>query len=77
MVLTTLGRSGEFKMQISRAEQAQIKRYNLEQIRLQEKREDDYRKLVEKRKFDEIVAERIARNIRLDLDKGRSIDIEC
>ncbi len=64
-------------MQISRAEQAQIKRYNLEQIRLQEKREDDYRKLVEKRKFDEIVAERIARNIRLDLDKGRSIDIEC
>jgi len=64
-------------MQISRAEQAQIKRYNLEQVRLQEKREDDYRKLVEKRKFDEIVAERIARNIRLDLDKGRNIDIEC
>jgi hypothetical protein len=64
-------------MQISRAEQAQIKRYNLEQVRLQEKREDDYRKLIEKRKFDEIVAERIARNIRLDLDKGRNIDIEC
>jgi hypothetical protein len=64
-------------MQISRSEQAQIKRYNLEQVRLQEKREDDYRKLVEKRKFDEIVAERIARNIRLDLDKGRNIDIEC
>ncbi len=64
-------------MQISRAEQAQIKRYNLEQVRLQEKREDDYRKLIEKRKFDEIVTERIARNIRLDLDKGRNIDIEC
>jgi len=64
-------------MQISRSEQAQIKRYNLEQVRLQEKREDDYRKLIEKRKFDEIVAERIARNIRLDLDKGRNIDIEC
>jgi hypothetical protein len=64
-------------MQISRSEQAQIKRYNLEQVRLQEKREDDYRKLVEKRNFDEIVAERIARNIRLDLDKGRNIDIEC
>ena len=64
-------------MQISRSEQAQIKWYNLEQVRLQEKREDDYRKLVEKRKFDEIVAERIARNIRLDLDKGRNIDIEC
>ena len=77
MVLTTLGKNGESKMQISRSEQAQIKRYNLEQVRLQEKREDDYRKLVEKRKFDEIVAERIARNIRLDLDKGRNIDIEC
>lgn len=64
-------------MQISRSEQVQIKRYNLEQVRLQEKREDDYRKLVEKRKFDEIVAERVARNIRLDLDKGRNIDIEC
>ncbi len=64
-------------MQISRSEQAQIKRYNLEQVRLQEKREDDYRKLIEKRKLDEIVAERIARNIRLDLDKGRNIDIEC
>jgi hypothetical protein len=77
MVQITHGKSGESKMQISRSEQAQIKRYNLEQVRLQEKREDDYRKLVEKRKFDEIVAERIARNIRLDLDKGRNIDIEC
>lgn len=77
MVPTILGKNGESKMQISRSEQVQIKRYNLEQVRLQEKREDDYRKLVEKRKFDEIVAERVARNIRLDLDKGRNIDIEC
>lgn len=63
-------------MQISRTHQALI-RYNVEQQNLQTKRDEDYRKLIEKRKFDEIVAERIARNIRLDLDKGRNIDIDC
>jgi hypothetical protein len=41
-----------------------------------EKREEDYRKSVEKRSFDRIIAERIARNIRLGLDKGHTIDIE-
>jgi hypothetical protein len=64
-------------MQVSRVQQQQIQQYNLEQVQLQRKREDDYRKVVEHRKFEEIVAERIARNIRLDLDKGRSVDIEC
>jgi hypothetical protein len=64
-------------MNISKTEQLRIKEYNLEQRALQNKRDEDYRKVVEKHKFDEIVAERIARNIRLDLDKGRNIDIEC
>ena len=64
-------------MQLSKLERFQIQRYNLEQIRIQEKREDDYRKLVEKRNLDEIVAERIRRNIRLGLDKGHNVDIEC
>ena len=63
-------------MQISRVERFQIQRYNLEQVRIQEKREADYRKLVERRNFEQLVAERIARNIRLDLDKGRNIDLE-
>ena len=63
-------------MQISKIQQLQIKEYNLEQVNIQQKREDDYRKVVEKRNFDEIVAERVARNIRLDLDKGRNIDID-
>ena len=63
-------------MQISKIQQLQIKEYNLEQVNIQRKREDDYRKVVEKRNFDEIVAERVARNIRLDLDKGRNIDID-
>lgn len=63
-------------MKISRAEQSQID-YNIERARLQEKREEDYRKIVERKNFDQIVAERVTRNIRLDLDKGRNLDIEC
>jgi hypothetical protein len=63
-------------MDISRIQQDQIRQYNLEQVNLQRKREEDYRKVVEKRNFDQIVADRVARNIRLDLDKGRHIDAE-
>jgi DNA topoisomerase VI subunit A len=64
-------------MQVSSVQQHQIQQYNLEQRRLQEKREEDYRKLVEKRNLDRIAEERVERNIRLDLEKGRNIDIEC
>ena len=64
-------------MEISKIQQLQIKEYNLEQVNLQRKREDDYRKVIEKRNFDQIVAERVARNIQLDLDKGHNIDLEC
>ena len=64
-------------MQISRVAQEQIQRYNLEQVRIQEKRDEDYRKVIERKNFEQIVAERVARNIRLDLDKGRTIDVEC
>jgi hypothetical protein len=49
----------------------------MQRIQNQDKREEDYLKLVEKRNFDRIIAERVARNIRLGLDKGRNIDIEC
>jgi hypothetical protein len=63
-------------MNISKVDQSRIRDYNLEQVNLQKKREEDYRKVVEKRNFDQIVAERVARNIRLDLDKGRHIDAE-
>jgi hypothetical protein len=63
-------------MAISRTEQSVIK-YNLEQARLGKQRTDDYSKKIEERRLDRIIAERVARNIRLDLDKGRHIDIEC
>ena len=67
-------------MEISRTEQSVIK-YNLEQyrldrVRMEKQREQDYSKQIEQRRFDQIIAERVARNLRLDLDKGRHIDIE-
>jgi hypothetical protein len=64
-------------MNISKIQQEQIKRYNLEQVNLQRKREEDYRKVVEKKNFDQIVAERVERNRRLDADKGKNLDLEC
>ena len=68
-------------MEISRAEQSIIK-YNLEQhrieqARLEKQRENDYAKKIEERRLEQIIAERVSRNLRLDLDKGRNIDIEC
>ena len=67
-------------MEISRAEESVIKynqeQYRLDQARLEKHREQDYSKKIEERRLDQIIAERVARNIRLDLDKGRHIDIE-
>ena len=67
-------------MQISRAEQGVIKynqeQYRLEQNRLEKQRDNDYSKKIEERRLDQIIAERVARNLRLDLDKGRHIDLE-
>ena len=64
-------------MNISKADQCRIRDYNLEQVNIQRKREDDYRKVVEKRNFDQIVADRVERNRRLDADKGRQVDVNC
>ena len=68
-------------MNISRAEQSTIKynteQYRLDQARLEKQREQDYSKKIEQRRLDQIIAERVSRNLRLDLDKGRNIDIEC
>ena len=68
-------------MQISRAEQSAIK-YNLEQYqldraRLERQRSEDYSRVIEQRRFEQIITDRVRRNLRLDLDKGRHIDIEC
>ena len=68
-------------MQISRAEQSVIKynqeQYRLDQARLEKQREQDYAKQIQERRLDQVIAERVSRNLRLDLDKGRHIDLEC
>ena len=68
-------------MGISRAEQSVIK-YNLEQYqldrtRLERQRTEDYSRVIEQRRIEQVIADRVSRNLRLDLDKGRHIDIEC
>ena len=68
-------------MNISRAEQSNI-RYSQEQYRLQQTQAKDLQnkyqqKIVDQRSYERLIAERVSRNIRLDLDKGRNVDIEC
>jgi len=63
-------------MTIPKVGQSQLV-HQIEQFRLQDRRDEDHVKVVERRKFDQIVAERVSRNLRLGLDKGQNIDIEC
>ena len=63
-------------MNVSSINQRNIELDRMERSDIQYKREEDYRKVVEKRNLDRIIAERIQRNIRLGLDKGRHIDVE-
>jgi hypothetical protein len=63
-------------VKIDRAHQNLVE-YNIQQHRLEQKRIADYANVVERRTFDQIVAERVARNIRLGLDKGQNVDIDC
>ena len=62
-------------MKISRSEQSAIN-HNAERLQLEQKRMAEYIKAVERRRFDEIAAERVQRNIRLGSDKGRNIDLD-
>jgi uncharacterized protein YhaN len=64
-------------MNVSRIVSHNLELDRMQQIRQKEKREEDYHKLVEKRDLDRIIAERVSRNIRLGLDKGHNIDVEC
>ena len=63
-------------MKVDRVHQNLVE-YNIAQQRLEQKRTSDYAKVIEKRNLENIVAERVARNIRLGLDKGQNIDVEC
>jgi len=62
-------------MNVSRIDH-NLQAHRQERLQLQDRREEDYRQVVEKRNFDRIIADRVARNVRLDSDKGRHIDVE-
>ena len=63
-------------MNISRINQRNIELDRLERTNHQRKIEEDYRKVIEKKNIERIIAERVERNMRLDRDKGRYIDVE-
>ena len=62
-------------MNVSRIDH-NLQAHRQDRLQLQDRREGDYRQVVEKRNFDRIIADRVARNVRLDSDKGRHIDVE-
>ena len=63
-------------MNVSRINQRNIELDRLERTNHQRKIEEDYRKVVEKKNIERIIAESVERNMRLDRDKGRYIDVE-
>jgi ribonuclease PH len=63
-------------MKIDRINQHNIELDRLERTNHQRKIEEDYRKLIEKKNIERIIAERVERNMRLDRDKGRYIDVD-
>jgi hypothetical protein len=63
-------------MKIDRINNRNIELDRLERTNHQFRVEEDYRKVIEKKNLDRIIAERIERNMRLDRDKGRYIDVD-
>jgi hypothetical protein len=63
-------------MKIDRINNRNIELDRLERTNHQRKMEEDYRKLIEKRNIERIIADRVERNMRLDRDKGRYIDVD-
>ena len=63
-------------MNVSRINQRNIELDRTERANIQYKREEDYRKVIEKKNIERIIADRVERNMRLDRDKGRYIDVE-
>ena len=63
-------------MNVSRINQRNMELDRLERTNHQRKIEEDYRKIIEKKNIERIISDRVERNMRLDRDKGRYIDIE-
>jgi hypothetical protein len=53
-----------------------LEMYNVERANVQYKREEEYKKTIEKKNLDRIIADRVERNIRLDNEKGRYVDVD-
>ena len=64
-------------MKIDRINNRNIEIDRLERTNHQFRVEENYRKVIEKKNIDRIMAERIERNQRLDRDKGRYIDVDA
>ena len=63
-------------MKIDRINNRNIEIDRTERTNQQFKREEDYRKVIEKKNLETIIADRVERNMRLDRDKGRYIDVD-
>ena len=63
-------------MNVSRINQRNMELDRLERTNHQRKIEEDYRKVIEKKNIERIIADRVEKNMRLDRDKGRYIDVE-
>ena len=63
-------------MNISRINQRNIEIDRAERNNNQYKKIEDYRKVIEKKNLETIIADRVERNRRLDRDKGRNVDVE-
>ena len=62
-------------MKIDRINQRNIEVDRIERANVKYKIED-YRKVIEKKNIEMIIADRVERNMRLDRDKGRYIDVD-
>jgi hypothetical protein len=63
-------------MKIDRINQHNMELDRLERTNHQCKIEEDYRKVIEKKNIERIIADRVEKNMRLDRDKGRNIDVD-
>ena len=63
-------------MNISKINNHNIELDRIERSNVQYKREEDYKKVIERKNLDRIILDRIEKNIILDRDKGRYIDVD-
>ena len=58
-------------------EDRMLAKYQAEQMRLREREGTEYRQKVEAKAFEQIIVDRVRRNLRLGLDKGTNVDLDA